>query len=219
MIQARFADSGAALTALLRYVGNVRDRAVAEILAHAEDECRTVLGAARRKAREQVSRSFHEERRDAELRVRLAGATSAARLRRARQALTAAALEKVWALIERALHERWRVPAARRAWVAMALREASRHLPAGTWQIAHPPTWNPDEVADEIARAAAFREGVAFEFRPARDLDAGLRITCGPAELDASVAGLLRTRARVEGQWLAELERSRRTPAPARTGT
>lgn len=200
-------DASAALTALLRYVHGVRDHAVAEILARAEDERRTLLATARRRAREQVRRTWLEERRDAEAQLRVAAATAQARVRRARQALTLAALGQAWPRIEAAVHERWRAPAARKAWVALALAEAARSLPPGSWRLEHPATWDPAEAQEAVTRLRSFREGVAVEPQARAELSAGVRITCGPAELDASAAGLLRDRAHVAGRWLAELER------------
>lgn len=220
----------AGLHALLRYIDGVRDQALAGIRAQADGEARALLRAARGRAREQVRQALREARQDAEARIGLARAQAQARVRAARHALTAAALQRIWPPLEPALRARWQDAPARAAWVALALALAQRHLPDGAWRVAHPPGWDPAEARAACDALRAGRAGVALAFEPTA-LAAGLRIACGPAELDVTAEGLLRDRARVESLWLAELERTRRErgacawgpPPPAgawpRTGT
>jgi len=197
------------LAALLRYVAAARDRAIEEIRRKAAAESLALTRAARAKAAAQVRQALAEARADADARIGLARAQSQARARRARHALTAGALQQAWARIGVALVARWQDADARRAWVEATLAQAQRHLPGGAWRIAHPAGWNPAECRAAIEALRAQRAGLAIAFEPG-PFDAGLRIQCGPALLDASAAGLLRDRARIEGLWLAELERGKR---------
>ncbi len=210
-------DRDQSLPALLRYIAEVRDRALAGIRRKAADEAQVLTRAARAKAAEQVRQALAEARRDTDSRIGLARAQAQARLRRARHALTALALQQVWTPIEQALRERWNDVAARKAWVETALAHAQRHLPGGAWRITHPAAWNPDECRAAFDALRAQRADATLAFEPAA-LAAGLRVQCGPAELDMTVAGLVRDRPRIEGVWLAELERARQ-PAKPGTGT
>lgn len=191
-----------ALAALLAYVAQVRDRQLGEIRGAAEGERQAVLGAARARAREQVRQALREARRDADGQVALARAAAQARLRRARQALTTASLSGVRGRVEQGVRARWADPAGQRAWIAMALDEAARHLPAGAWTISHPAGLEP-------ARLAGVPEGVTLEARAEPGLEAGLRIRAGEASVDASLDALLRAEARIASLWLGELERRR----------
>lgn len=195
-------DGPDALAALLAYVAQVRDRQLGEIRAATQRECKAVLGAARARAREQVRQALREARRDADGQVALARAGAQARLRRARQALTTASLSGVRGRVEQGVRARWADPAGRRAWIAMALAEAARHLPAGTWTITHPAGVPPEALA-------AVPEGVTLEARADPAVEAGLHIGCGEARVDASLTALLRSEARVASLWLGELERRR----------
>lgn len=191
-----------ALAALLAYVAQVRDRQLGQIRAAADKECGAVLGAARARAREQVRQALREARRDADGQIALARAAAQARLRRARQALTSSALGGVRARVERAMRARWADPAARAGWIAMALAEAARHLPAGTWAVSHPP-------GTALPEGGALPEGVTLEAQPEPGIEAGLRIAAGEASIDATLPGLLRADTRIAALWLGELERRR----------
>ena len=208
----------AGLAALLRYIDGVRERALAGIRDKAAADAQALMRAARTRAGEQVRQALGEVRQDAEARIGLARAQSQARVRQARQALTSAALLRTWAAIEGALAERWGKGAARKAWVGHALEQAQRHLPGGTWRLSHPAAWKPDECFMLFEALRASRPDVALSFESA-DLAAGVRVTCGQAQLDMTAAGLLRDRPRIEGLWLAQLERAVASAPQRRTGT
>lgn len=199
-----------ALAALLGYVAQVRDRQLEAIRGGAERECQAVVAAARAKAREQVRQALREARRDADGRIALARAGAQARLRRARQALTTAALAGVRARVEQGMRARWADPPGRAEWIAMAFAEAARHLPAGTWSVSHP-------AALALGRPAGLPDGVTLETRVDSAIEAGLRIGCGEASLDATLPGVLRADARIAALWLGELERRRAGPSVRRT--
>jgi hypothetical protein len=195
-------DSRDALAGLLAYVAQVRDRQLDEIRAASTADRRTLLGGARAKARAQVRQALREARHDADARIALARAGAQARLRRARQALTTAALAGVHERIDREMRRRWDEPASRAAWIAMAFAEATRQLPAGAWTVALP-------AGAALPDSMPLPAGVTLAARTDGAIAAGLRIACGAAELDASIAGLLRDRERIAAQWLGELERRR----------
>jgi hypothetical protein len=100
-----------------------------------------------------------------------------------------------------AARARWTDAAARRAWTAMAFAEAARALPAGRWSVRHAP--------GAPLAGAALPAGVTLEAAVDPALEAGLRIGCGNAELDATPGGLLREPGRVAALWLGALERRR----------
>ena len=191
-----------ALAALLAYVAQVRDRKLEDVRQAAAAECQSLRGAARAKARAQIRQALTEVRRDADARVALARAGVQARLRRARQALTSAALSSVQDTVARGVRARWADPAARELWIAMALAEAARHLPAGTWSIELPPGVG-------LPARAGVPDAVKLVLASDATIDAGLRITCGEARLDATAGALLRAPGRIASLWLGELERRR----------
>ena len=193
-----------ALAALLAYVAQVRDRKLAEIRAAADAERKALLDTARAKAREQARQALRLARRDADAQVAAARAAAHSRLRRASQALTLAALAGVHQRVAAAVRRRWADPALRSAWIALAFGEAARHLPPGAWSVAHAPGAAP--------RAPALPDGVRLEAKADAAIDAGLRIRCGAAEIDATAAGLLRAPERIAALWLGELERRRSAP-------
>lgn len=204
------------LVGLLRYVAEVRDREIEAIRRKAADQAQVLTRAARAKAGEQIRQALREARQDADARIGLGRAQAQARLRRARHALTAVALQRIWTHIEQALRQRWSDAAARKAWIEQALAHAQRHLPGGTWQLAHPASWNPQECRTALEALRAQRADVTLALEP-EALAAGVRVRCGATELDMTVAGLLRDRSRIEGVWLAELDHA--NVAALRTGT
>ena len=191
-----------ALAALLAYVAQVRDRKLDETRQAADAECRALIAAARARARAQIRVALREARRDADTRIALARAAAQARLRRARQELTSAALSGVQQRVERGMRGRWADPAARAQWIAMALSQAARHLPVGTWSVSLPP-------GAALPAAAGVPEGVTLEARADPAIEAGLRIARGDAVLDATLGALLRAPGRIASLWLGELERRR----------
>lgn len=197
-----------ALAALMAYVAHVRDHQLGAIGEAARKECAAVLGAARAKARAQIREALREVRADADAQVAVARAAMQSRLRRRRQQLTLAALVDVRERVAAALRARWNDPAARRQWLAMALAEAGRALPRGTWTVrqAGGATALPVELLPD---------GVTLESEDDAAIVTGLRIRCGAAEIDATLDGLLRSPERIAALWLGELERRRRARAPA----
>lgn len=202
-------DAGAGL---LRYIAQVRERRLAEIRARAAEEQRVLLGAARARARALIRQALREARQDADARIGMARAAAQARLRQARHALTEAVVASVWERITAAVQSRWTDPAGRRAWVALALSEAQRHLPGGVWQVSVPADFAREACEAEFRALAEARPDVSLEMRPDPGLASGLRVVVGPALLDASAAGLLHARTRVEGRWLAVLAARQELP-------
>jgi len=201
-----------ALAALLAYVAQVRDRQLDEIRQAAAAESKALIDAARAKARAQIRQALAEARRDVDARIALARAGAQARLRRARQELTSAALSGVRERVAQGVRARWADPAGRARWIAMALADAGRHLPAGAWSVFLPP--GVPLPADATVPATA-----TVEVRADATLEAGLRIACGDAQLDATLGALLRAPGRIASLWLGELERRRSVPAEGRAGT
>lgn len=189
-----------ALAALMAYVAGVRDKRLDALREAAAAECAELLAAARAKARAQVRQALREARADAEAQVAVARAAMQARVRRRRQALTLAALAGVQARVAAKLGARWGDADARAAWIAMALAEAARSLPPGTWGVALPAGAGPLPAAPD---------GVTLTVAADASIAAGLRVRCGDAEIDATLDGLLRDPERIAALWLGAIERRR----------
>ncbi len=188
---------------------DAQTEALLQRLAHEqESRCRRTLDDAREQAQSIVARAYQDAR--ARLRQAVAeerkGLREAVAARRAeietrslkrRQAAMTVALDRAWSQFEGALGARWQDATARLQWVDAA---------AG---IANATLLEPEELVVELDESLG--EPAAAEIAD-RLVARGLRILAGPARIDASLEGLLRSRRRIEAELLAELE-------PARTAT
>ena len=174
------------------------------ILGQAKSGARELLGQARRKARERVAEAVAEQRNHWERSLRKADAALASRIRRKQQVLDRVQLGAGREQLVRALDGRWGDPAARSAWARAALDEAGRMLPPGSWQFEYPQTLDAGE-------ASAYLESIELPATvsavPVEDLEAGFRLRCNEACLDASVPGLTRQWDQIGARLLAEIQR------------
>lgn len=195
-----------AVDELVDHIRRTREQRCEAILREASDEADRIVQQARRKARRRVHEAAEKARADSWRRLRSARAQAETRLRQARHAATHEALEMAWGELQDALRRRWQDEEARRIWFRAALAQAARMLPPGTWHLEHPAGWEPSEVADLIDEACSQQPGADVETAADDDMEAGLRLSCGGAVLDASLAGLLARPTRVQALLLAELE-------------
>ena len=195
-----------AVAKLVAHIERGRNERCNEVLTKAAAEAEGIVAKARRRARLQVHEAAEEARGEAERMRRSARAKAETRLRQAEHKATAAALSDAWDRLRAALPERWAEAEARRTWVAAALDQAARALPPGTWTLTHPADWKPKEARDLLDEAARKREDVDIRTEATPDLQAGVRVSCGGACLDATPAGLLARPARVRALLLAALD-------------
>lgn len=184
--------------------------------AYREEECRTLLDAARREAAALIGRAYQQERTRLHQRVLAERARARERIQAARaerdtrertggERANARILALAWPRIEAALGARWRNPVGRRAWVQEALAQARQLLPSGVWTLRHAPDW-PAEEWGALGTALAGELGTEPRFVADGSLSAGLAIEGAGATLDASLWGLLKDRARIEARLLALLQ-------------
>jgi vacuolar-type H+-ATPase subunit H len=192
-----------------------------------ESRCRRALDDAREQAQSIVARAYQDAR--ARLRQAVAeerkGLREAVAARRAeietkalkrRQAVMSVALDRAWSQFEQALWARWQDASARMQWV-----DAAAGIARATLLELDELTIELDESLDDHAAAQITDRLVAQGLpqpvvRRAAGLGPGLRMLAGPVRIDASLAGLLRSRGRIEAELLAELERQRSAGEPDR---
>ena len=183
-------DRAAALIALVE-----ADRATrtAAVLDPAASDAREVLRHARKAARRRVATAIAEERAAFAARVGAAEARVATARRMADQRRFKALVAEGWAALTPALLARWRDATQRREWIQAALEQGMAILPRGPWRVDVPADWSePDRT----------QVGIESSFATDPAIAAGLRITSGKVELDATLAGLLADRLLVEGRLL-----------------
>lgn len=195
-----------AVEKLVAHIERGRDERCNEVLNEAAAEAERIVAKARQQARLRVHEAAEEARGEAERMRRSARAKAETRLRQAEHKATSAALSDAWERLQEALPARWADGEACRMWVAAALDQAAHALPAGTWTLTHPADWNPKEASDLLEEAAQTREDVDIRTEAAQDVEAGVRLSCGGACLDATPAGLLARPARVQALLLAALD-------------
>lgn len=200
------AAGGEAVEKLVAHIERGRDERCSEVLNEAAAAAERIVAKARRQARLRVHEAAEEARGEAERMRRSARAKAETRLRQAEHKATAAALGDAWERLHAVLPERWAEAEARRTWVGAALDQAARALPPGTWTLTHPADWRPKEASDLLDEAARKREDVDIRTEETPDLEAGVRVSCGGACLDATPAGLLARPARVRALLLAALD-------------
>ncbi len=191
--------------ALLAQINAQRAQACAAHLEPARNEAQAMRRTALREARERVRTALRAERERVHSALAAAQARLATEQRLHRQRAASALLAQAWAALRAALLARWRDPAARAEWIAMHTA-ALPFAPGCAWRVAAPQDWPPAEA--EALRAALLARGpLDVHIELGADIAAGLRLSAGHNQVDATVDGLLADRAAIEGQLLALLQR------------
>lgn len=202
------AGSNRSTAILLRELASLRERHCAEALSRAREQARQVVRPAFGQARLRVRNALTEERELIAKRLQAAEA----RLRLVReqrsQRQQKRLLQLAFSVLSQRLVKRWRDPVQARQWALELLGDAQRQLPTGRWQISHPTDWPPAE-REYLRRELLARGLQAPDFQPDEGVTAGLRIGCGGAVLDGSVAGLTSDRRSIEARLLALLNEPR----------
>jgi hypothetical protein len=188
--------------ALLDLVEQDRVAQCHTIIGQAQAQAATLLAQARADARLRVREAFAEERQHAQARIAAARATLQTERRLHAQRQAAAWLARAWQRLPQALRTRWRDDAARNSWVAAAVEQAERLLPAGRWRVVYGGHW-PEAEREALAERVQRDDGTALAFEVDASIDAGLRVVSGGNRLDATLAGLLADRDEIGARLLA----------------
>jgi hypothetical protein len=203
----------AQVEALSRRVAENRDRRCAQLRADASTQAQGILRAARKEARANVVDAVTRERKQREQALQLARASVLLEERQSEQRAMMSLLKEMWASVTAALEARWADPLRRKSWVQEAVRQGRTLLSARAWRIEHGAGWPQQELDELRSLVVAGGQGdSAGDGGAAREvalichkaLGAGIRILTEGACLDATVTGLLASRARIESEFLAQ---------------
>ena len=193
--------------ALLRRVAREQESRCRRARDAAQEQASSIVARAWEEARTRLRQAVEEERRavDKALADRRAALETAARQRE--QAVLRELMDDAWGDLPGTLVSSWQRDDARREWCAAACAVAVRALQADQGYTVEFDAAVPDDARKVVAQALQHSSGPEVRFRELPSLGAGLRIHAGRACVDATVAGLLASRERIESELLAELER------------
>jgi hypothetical protein len=116
----------------------------------------------------------------------------------------AGALQAGLARLPGEIEARWAEPAARQCWCESALEGAAAVLGRGGWRVEHAPGLG-EGGAERLSALATRLGGEDCVLAEVEGMRAGLRILRGGASYDATLAGLIAQRDRLEAALLAEI--------------
>lgn len=190
--------------ALLRRVAREQETRSRRTLEAAEEQARAIVTRATEEARARTRLAAQEARAAVEraLAERRAALETVARQRE--QSVLRELMDRGWAGLPAALESAWGDAATRTRWCEAACAVARRTLLGedGFTVVVDAGT-PPDALAGIEQCLAGSSAPVVVETTP--DLGPGLKIVHGLATVDATVAGLLASRERVEAELLSEL--------------
>jgi hypothetical protein len=195
----------AQMEALLRRVAREQEMLSRKARDAAEEQARGILARARDEARSRTRQASEEARQSVEraLADRRAALETAARQRE--QSLLRKLMDEAWATLPRELEANWKDAATRQSWCDAACALARRIVMGGEAFTIELDTEAPEDAAD-WARRALSGDGEPVAVNRVAGLGPGLRIRHGLACVDATSAGLLASRERIEAELLAELD-------------
>lgn len=160
----------------------------AAIAANAERDSKTVVAQAHVSARAQMRQAIAELRKEGARRLTRAQARMDTEVRERAHKQAARAVHDGLPLLREALQRLWLNPASRKPWIEVVAHHCVNRLPAGAWNVAHPPDWSEAEQK-QFAEIVTVDSKLTFETNS--DIAAGLRISADQAVLDATPQGLL----------------------------
>jgi hypothetical protein len=189
--------------ALLRRLAREQESASRRVLDAAAAQARTLIERTRVEARARMRLALDEARQLVERGVAERNAALATAARQREQAALREWLDQAWQVLPSALVAAWDDPARRRAWCEAACAVARRTLlEDGAYVVEAEPAGL--EVALDVARERLAASELASTAMAG--LGPGLRLRRGLATVDATLAGLLASRERIEAEMLAELD-------------
>jgi len=195
----------AQMEALLRRVAREQEMLSRKARDAAEEQARGFVARAREEARSRARQASDEAHQSVEraLADRRAALETTARQRE--QSLLRKLMDEAWATLPRELEAHWQDAAARRSWCNAACALARRIvLGDGAFTIELDAQAPADAAATAQQALADGGDGAAVT--QVTGLGPGLRIRHGLACVDATTAGLLASRERIEAELLAELD-------------
>jgi hypothetical protein len=184
-------------------VAEDRDKRCAALRAGAASQARQIIAAAHAEARSRVRDAVAEERARFDQGLRQAEARAEIEARRQAQRESLALRDHMWSEIPSVLERRWREPALRRAWIEAAIAQAAMLLGGRPWIMEHG-TECAEFERSELTAHAVKQGASAVDWVLNAALPAGLKIRAEHVCIDATAAGLLVQRARIESEFLAE---------------
>jgi hypothetical protein len=195
----------AQMEALLRRVAREQEMLSRKARDAAGEQARGIVARARDEARARMRQAAEEARQSLEraLADRRAALETAARQRE--QSLLRTLMDDAWATLPRALAANWQDAAQRVAWCGAACALARRIVIGDGPFTIELDADAPADAADR-ARQALANDDAGPDVTRIAGLGPGLRIRRGLACVDATAAGLLASRERIEAELLAELD-------------
>lgn len=195
----------AQMEALLRRVAREQEMLSRRARDAAEEQAQGIIARAREEARTRTRQATEEAHQSVEraLADRRAALETSARQRE--QTLLRELMDRAWLVLPRELEAVWTDAAARREWCETACAVARRIVLGDGSFTVELDTGAPVDAATCAASSLEVGEAGAT-VRRIEGLGAGLRIRRGLACVDATVAGLLASRERIEAELLAELD-------------
>jgi hypothetical protein len=193
------------IRALLRVAEEYQAERCNALLDAANRKSRHILQHAHAAARSRLREALSDQRERLDAAIAEAETELVTQLRVSAQKRLTAALTLSLPGLKQALHRQWASRSGRSRWVEQHLKVARSVLPPTGWTIVHPPDWPQDEREDVRGWLQAL--GIDHpRFESDAALSAGIRVTCGPNLLDASLDGLLADRPLIEGRLLHYLQ-------------
>jgi len=195
----------AQMEALLRRVAREQEMLSRKARDAAGEQAHGIVARARDEARARTRQASEEARQSLEraLADRRAALETAARQRE--QSLLRKLMDDAWATLPRELAANWQDAARRGQWCDAACALARRIVIGGEAYTIELDADAPDDAAERARQALADGAAAPTVARVA-GLGPGLRIRHGLACVDATTAGLLASRERIEAELLAELD-------------
>jgi vacuolar-type H+-ATPase subunit H len=202
----------AQLQNLLQVVERNRDERCRALLDAASDQARQLLRQTHREARERLHNKLLATREEARQQLASALAKRQTHLRLHRHRADEALLTRAWGPLGERLLQRWQQQDSRTLWIDNLVEQALAMLLDRYWNIEHPADW-PVQERTALGKRLEKDLGASPVFVAQPQLAAGLRICAGPTCIDATDAGLLRARTRIQAMMLATLNECRRKHA------
>jgi len=198
---------GTQVEALKKLLDQSRRDHCERVLEKARSEATEIRRRARRQARERISATVAEERNRMDNTVRMVAAEIETEQRRREQRRDQALIEVAGGKLGEALARRWADAEDRHAWVEATLAEAAVVLRSREWTLEHPSDW-PEEQCKAAVALGEEQHNATIQARSTGDFSAGLRIHAQGVMVDMSLEGLLANQRTIEGELLAEINRS-----------
>ena len=191
--------------ALLRRVAREQESQCRRARDAAEEQAHAIVTRAWEEARTRLRQAVKEEREGIERGMAERRAALETEARQREQAVLRALIDEAWRDLPDILSASWEEAGTRRRWCEAACALARDTLTTSGALVAEIDSAAPPDTEETIAANLGATGAPALDVRRVDGLGAGLRIRGGRACVDATTAGLLASRERIEAELLAEL--------------